>query len=162
MGAGHGVRHCNKPQTVYNLTVDGTHTYYVLAGPTSLLVHNCPPYDYGKYPEYHWWQYGRRKWPEPNGTLRDLKGLATDDVNNSLESKEKQALMKKLRKKPYRVVKALNRPRNGVHARVKEYKPATDEGNHRVWMLQQLMEEGLLPEDTPIYVHQIQRWQGRR
>lgn len=30
---------------VYNLTVDGIHTYYVLAGDTSVLVHNtgCPP-----------------------------------------------------------------------------------------------------------------------
>ncbi|WP_307874373.1 DNRLRE domain-containing protein [Frankia nepalensis] len=28
-------------QTVYNLTVDSLHTYYVLAGDTSVLVHNC-------------------------------------------------------------------------------------------------------------------------
>lgn len=27
--------------TVYNLTVTGIHTYYVLAGDTSVLVHNC-------------------------------------------------------------------------------------------------------------------------
>jgi hypothetical protein len=26
----------------YNLTVDGLHTYYVLAGSSPLLVHNCP------------------------------------------------------------------------------------------------------------------------
>ena len=29
------------PTTVYNLSVVGIHTYYVLAGPTPLLVHNC-------------------------------------------------------------------------------------------------------------------------
>ncbi|MEU8286703.1 DNRLRE domain-containing protein [Micromonospora sp. NPDC048905] len=29
--------------TVYNLTVDDIHTYYVLAGTTSVLVHNCTP-----------------------------------------------------------------------------------------------------------------------
>jgi hypothetical protein len=28
-------------QRVYNLTVDGTHTYYVVAGTTQVLVHNC-------------------------------------------------------------------------------------------------------------------------
>ncbi|MFI5837254.1 LamG-like jellyroll fold domain-containing protein [Micromonospora sp. NPDC051300] len=28
-------------QTVYNLTVDGLHTYYVVAGNSSVLVHNC-------------------------------------------------------------------------------------------------------------------------
>ncbi|MBZ2406783.1 hypothetical protein HX747_29955 [Streptomyces sp. L06] len=27
----------------YNLTVEGLHTYYVLAGATPVLVHNCPP-----------------------------------------------------------------------------------------------------------------------
>jgi hypothetical protein len=29
-------------QHVYNLTVDGLHTYYVLAGSKPVLVHNCP------------------------------------------------------------------------------------------------------------------------
>ncbi|WP_052744834.1 LamG-like jellyroll fold domain-containing protein [Micromonospora sp. HK10] len=32
-------------QTVYNLTVDGLHTYYVIAGETPVLVHNCGPDD---------------------------------------------------------------------------------------------------------------------
>jgi RHS repeat-associated protein len=30
-----------QPTTVHNLTVEGTHTYYVLAGGTPVLVHNC-------------------------------------------------------------------------------------------------------------------------
>ena len=33
--------HTALPQTAYNLTVDQTHTYYVLAGTTPVLVHNC-------------------------------------------------------------------------------------------------------------------------
>jgi hypothetical protein len=34
---------------MYDLTVDGSHTFYVLAGATSLLVHNCPgPSDFEK------------------------------------------------------------------------------------------------------------------
>ncbi|MFF7159617.1 RHS repeat-associated core domain-containing protein [Streptomyces sp. NPDC008139] len=36
------VRHRMQHTTVYNLTVDGPHTYYVLAGSAALLVHNCP------------------------------------------------------------------------------------------------------------------------
>jgi hypothetical protein len=28
-------------RTVYNLTVDGVHTYYVVAGDAPVLVHNC-------------------------------------------------------------------------------------------------------------------------
>ncbi|MEU9744287.1 RHS repeat-associated core domain-containing protein [Streptomyces niveus] len=35
------VTHRAESTTVYNLTVDDIHTYYVLAGATSLLVHNC-------------------------------------------------------------------------------------------------------------------------
>ncbi|MGN9813525.1 LamG-like jellyroll fold domain-containing protein [Micromonospora sp. BQ11] len=34
-------RHYNRSQQAYNLTVDGTHTYYVVAGDTPVLVHNC-------------------------------------------------------------------------------------------------------------------------
>ncbi|MGW2722394.1 RHS repeat-associated core domain-containing protein [Streptomyces sp. NPDC001492] len=35
------IRHHTQQASVYNLTVDDLHTYYVLAGTTSLLVHNC-------------------------------------------------------------------------------------------------------------------------
>lgn len=31
-----------------NLTVDDTHTYYVIVGTTQVLVHNCPPTEYDK------------------------------------------------------------------------------------------------------------------
>ncbi|OLF05402.1 hypothetical protein BU204_37190 [Actinophytocola xanthii] len=36
------VRHHSQYQKVYNLTVSDIHAYYVLAGDTALLVHNCP------------------------------------------------------------------------------------------------------------------------
>ncbi|MFJ1754566.1 polymorphic toxin-type HINT domain-containing protein [Kitasatospora sp. NPDC088134] len=36
------VRSYTKPVFTYNLTVDQLHTYYVLAGPTAVLVHNAP------------------------------------------------------------------------------------------------------------------------
>ncbi|MBA5224554.1 hypothetical protein H1X69_24590 [Streptomyces griseoaurantiacus] len=36
-----GARHYSKIQETRNLTVDGSHTYYVLAGQTPVLVHNC-------------------------------------------------------------------------------------------------------------------------
>ncbi|MFB6568796.1 polymorphic toxin-type HINT domain-containing protein [Streptomyces noursei] len=35
-----GVRHFRKQQQTHDLTVEGTHTYYVLAGETPVLVHN--------------------------------------------------------------------------------------------------------------------------
>ncbi|MEV0387957.1 SpvB/TcaC N-terminal domain-containing protein [Nonomuraea sp. NPDC050643] len=38
-------------QRVHNLTVEGLHTYYVVAGGTPVLVHNSPPCPRGKAPE---------------------------------------------------------------------------------------------------------------
>ncbi|MFF4290984.1 polymorphic toxin-type HINT domain-containing protein [Streptomyces sp. NPDC001633] len=35
------VRHFHKQQQTHDLTIAGTHTYYVLAGATPVLVHNC-------------------------------------------------------------------------------------------------------------------------
>lgn len=35
------VRHFRKQQQTHDLTIAGTHTYYVLAGSTPILVHNC-------------------------------------------------------------------------------------------------------------------------
>ncbi|MFG3117513.1 polymorphic toxin-type HINT domain-containing protein [Streptomyces sp. NPDC048197] len=35
------VRHFHKKQQTHDLTLAGTHTYYVLAGATPVLVHNC-------------------------------------------------------------------------------------------------------------------------
>ncbi|MGC5040049.1 RHS repeat-associated core domain-containing protein [Streptomyces sp. DT190] len=37
------IRHRTQSVSVYNLTVDDLHTYYVLAGPTPVLVHNSNP-----------------------------------------------------------------------------------------------------------------------
>ncbi|WP_431776354.1 polymorphic toxin-type HINT domain-containing protein [Streptomyces cucumeris] len=38
-----GVRHFERRQRTYDLTVNGVHTYYVLAGATPVLVHNSGP-----------------------------------------------------------------------------------------------------------------------
>ncbi|MEU6352381.1 RHS repeat-associated core domain-containing protein [Streptomyces sp. NPDC047072] len=38
-----GVRNFHQSGTTYDLTVGGLHTYYVLAGSTPILVHNCGP-----------------------------------------------------------------------------------------------------------------------
>ncbi|MFG3044351.1 RHS repeat-associated core domain-containing protein [Streptomyces sp. NPDC048241] len=35
------IRHRDRTASAYNLTVDGLHTYYVLAGSAAVLVHNC-------------------------------------------------------------------------------------------------------------------------
>ncbi|GAA5056170.1 hypothetical protein HNP84_006982 [Thermocatellispora tengchongensis] len=48
-------------QRVHNFTVRDTHTYYVLAGKTPVLVHNATPCD----------EELARVWTSPNKTLSD-------------------------------------------------------------------------------------------
>ncbi|MDT0346331.1 polymorphic toxin-type HINT domain-containing protein [Streptomyces litchfieldiae] len=38
-------RHTSRMAAVHNLTIEGVHTYYVLAGQTPVLVHNCNGWD---------------------------------------------------------------------------------------------------------------------
>ncbi|MGK5545584.1 RHS repeat-associated core domain-containing protein [Streptomyces sp. URMC 127] len=48
------VRHFRKQQRTYDLTVGGVHTYYVRAGATPLLVHNCnKPLGFGGVGDYN-------------------------------------------------------------------------------------------------------------
>ncbi len=69
-----GNRSFTKRARTYNLTVDGLHTYYVLAGETPVLVHNsggCPEIGPG------WFPYGSGKipsgWSGPNMTKKFKK-----------------------------------------------------------------------------------------
>jgi hypothetical protein len=63
-------------QRVHNLTVDGIHTYYVMAGDTPVLVHNCDPI----------WTATRNKSSVENAYGHFVKhGGEFDDVQNSLQ-----------------------------------------------------------------------------
>ncbi|NUT51789.1 MAG: hypothetical protein HOV94_31530, partial [Saccharothrix sp.] len=46
-----GLDRYTRIESVYDLTVEGIHTYYVLAGPAQVLVHNCGPVLSNRYPE---------------------------------------------------------------------------------------------------------------
>ncbi|WEH33856.1 hypothetical protein PZB75_11025 [Streptomyces sp. AM 4-1-1] len=58
---------------MYNLTVDGAHTYYVLAGKTPILVHNCNEIFYRAMSEKEFNQLG------PNGgiTVKGTENFVT-------------------------------------------------------------------------------------
>ncbi|MEU3625873.1 hypothetical protein BS329_23665 [Amycolatopsis coloradensis] len=43
-----GTRSWSETRRVYNLTVDTDHTYYVVAGQTPVLTHNCGGLDWGR------------------------------------------------------------------------------------------------------------------
>ncbi|MFV8127734.1 polymorphic toxin-type HINT domain-containing protein [Streptomyces syringium] len=72
------VRHFRKQQRTHDLTVNSTHTYYVLAGSAPVLVHNCPGGGFlGKF-------FGKRaklEAPEANATVGKLRGIAHDNVD---------------------------------------------------------------------------------
>jgi hypothetical protein len=51
-----------------------------------------------------------------------------------------------------KLVKALNRPKDGVHARLRNGSRTADEGNHRIHVLLELAEGGYIPWDTPVFV----------
>ncbi|WP_330264770.1 RHS repeat-associated core domain-containing protein [Streptomyces griseorubiginosus] len=60
-----GVRSFHQHGTTYDLTVGTLHTYYVLAGDTPLLVHNCPTGGAADLPDF-----------DPNGIPRHQPGAA--------------------------------------------------------------------------------------
>jgi hypothetical protein len=60
-----GVRNFHQHSTTYDLTVGTLHTYYVLAGGTPLLVHNCPTGGAGDLPDF-----------DPSGIPRHQPGAA--------------------------------------------------------------------------------------
>ncbi|MFD3682358.1 polymorphic toxin-type HINT domain-containing protein [Streptomyces sp. NPDC058613] len=65
------VKRWESPQTtVYNLTVTDLHTYYVLAGATPVLVHNCPTAGTGKAPRTPDGKFSKRNGePGTDGSL---------------------------------------------------------------------------------------------
>ncbi|WP_392668702.1 RHS repeat-associated core domain-containing protein [Streptomyces sp. LN785] len=60
-----GVRNFHQHSTTYDLTVGTLHTYYVLAGATPLLVHNCPTGGAADLPDF-----------DPSGIPRHQPGAA--------------------------------------------------------------------------------------
>ncbi|MGW0831987.1 RHS repeat-associated core domain-containing protein [Streptomyces prunicolor] len=60
-----GVRNFHRHSTTYDLTVGTLHTYYVLAGSTPLLVHNCPTGGAADLPDF-----------DPSGVPRHQPGAA--------------------------------------------------------------------------------------
>ena len=144
------VRNHVRAQVMYDLTVDDIHTYYVLAGNTSVLVHNC-------YPKFNWFERNiLRREPAPNGTIRDLDGVATPDVNRSALSRTKQ--LDASRRSITGLLNSVFRPRNGVYMQLSRNSFSMVEGNHRAAQLLALARARKLSLDTPIYVHGLERW----
>ncbi|MFB7677595.1 RHS repeat-associated core domain-containing protein [Kitasatospora purpeofusca] len=139
------------PRPAHNLTVADLHTYYVLAGRTPVLVHNC-----GEYPKFSWFERNvLRKAPAANGTVADLRGKTFRDVvPGDAESDGKLAQARNLAEKG-KLLDAIFRPKDGMYASLLSDGRTVDNGNHRLYYLFQQAERGEIPWDTPIYLYRL-------
>jgi hypothetical protein len=137
-----------------DLTIATTHTYYVLAADTPVLVHNCG----GEYPKFNWFQrniLGRQ--PEANGTVADLRGkIFRDVIPGNLESEMKLTAARKLASSG-NLLKSIFRPRDGMYPMLMRDGQTIDNGNHRLYVLRQLAEANEISWDTPIYLFGLGR-----
>ncbi|MBL6274852.1 ricin-type beta-trefoil lectin domain protein [Micromonospora fiedleri] len=116
--------------TVHNLTVANTHTYYVVARHTSLLVHNCPPGFFGKLfsgkPSPEDAMDARFRSEAKPVRLGDLRHVKTPDYGtpahkaNDVRDMHDDVLLE-----------AINDPNTKV-ATIRIYNGVVEEGNHRM------------------------------
>ncbi|MFF0773413.1 RHS repeat-associated core domain-containing protein [Nonomuraea wenchangensis] len=141
-------------QRVHNLAVADLHTYYVIAGTTPLLVHNCPPENPGFFKRF----FGGKKKeaisaPKPNATVGDLRRLQSDGSYDADKAEDMRAL------DPEDLIAAAQQTdlRNGMYI----YKGGNTigNGNHR---MRELLRRADIPgsgitDDTPIYIRGFDR-----
>ncbi|MBV2156474.1 RHS repeat-associated core domain-containing protein [Kitasatospora sp. SUK 42] len=139
------------PRAAYDLTVADVHTYYVVAGGTPVLVHNCAP-----YPNFNKFQrVFLRRQPEPNGTIADLNGKWFRDViHGNAESDKKLKQAQRLFDKG-KLLQSIFRPADGMYPTLLSDGKTVDNGNHRLFVLRQKAIDGKIPWDTPIYVYRL-------
>ncbi|WP_369182975.1 polymorphic toxin-type HINT domain-containing protein [Streptomyces sp. Y1] len=145
--------------TTHNLTVAQLHTYFVLAGATPVLVHNCP--GGGGFLSRI---FGRGSKAadivhEPNATVGDLRGIGHDNVDShgSWRSDPQKAGMARSMSDE-QLLKSTTQPTGGEFSLLRYH--AEDnymiEGNHR---MAELLRRAASPNhpgitfDTPIYIH---------
>ncbi|MFF4990180.1 polymorphic toxin-type HINT domain-containing protein [Streptosporangium saharense] len=137
-------------QRVHNLTVDGLHTYHVVAGNQAVLVHND-----GWNPFKKKAKPAEEPWPAiPNATVGDLVGLGLPDVDGSRTSKDKVADMKDLDDEE--LMQAVLQPHGGKSELMGLYSGGQEvaQGNHRAAELLRRAEdsESKIGYDTGIFL----------
>ncbi|MBN6052392.1 hypothetical protein JYK22_10660 [Nonomuraea sp. RK-328] len=136
---------------VRNLTVDGIHTYHVLAGDQAILVHNDNPWN--PFKKKSGSEEPSR--PEPNATIRDLLRYGRPDVDGSRTSRDKMADISSMQ--DWQLMDSIFKPHRGAvdYIRVGPDGENLENGNHRA---QELLNRAADPHDddwnydTPIYI----------
>ncbi|MEU8271717.1 RHS repeat-associated core domain-containing protein [Sphaerisporangium sp. NPDC049002] len=137
-------------QRVHNLTIEGLHTYHVIAGDQAVLVHND-----GWNPFKKKSGSAQPSRPEPNATIRDLLGYGRPDVDGSRESRDKMDRISGMQ--DWQLLDSIFAPSNGPvdYIRVGPDGRNLENGNHRA---QELLNRAADPHDddwdydTKIYV----------
>ncbi|WP_329428677.1 polymorphic toxin-type HINT domain-containing protein [Streptosporangium sp. NBC_01495] len=137
-------------QRVHNLTIDGLHTYHVIAGDQAILVHNDG------------WNPFKKKGapappsrPDPNATIRDLLKYGRPDADGSGDSLDK--LTKASKMQDWQLLDSIFEPHDGEvgYIRVGPDGRNLENGNHRA---RELLNRAADPHDddwdydTEIYI----------
>ncbi|MFF4342167.1 polymorphic toxin-type HINT domain-containing protein [Kitasatospora sp. NPDC001540] len=149
-----------EPRTAYNLTIADLHTYYVLAGTTPVLVHNCPP-GIGSI-----FKRAKQEGPAPNATVRDLASIEIRDVGGTAGSSTQMDALKGLSDDD--LLASVFTPKSGPKdvLTVGLQEKVLQNGNHRAYLLKAAADrhrrtgQGKITWDTPIYIRDYERWAG--
>jgi hypothetical protein len=108
-----------------------------------------------------------RRWGpyQPNATVRDLRGYHLNDVARPGDrkptwlaemSEKKMANVRAMRDD--QLIESINNPSKGWESVVSASRSrmTVDQGNHRIYELQQRVAAGRIPADTPIFIN----WTG--
>ncbi|MFJ3216604.1 RHS repeat-associated core domain-containing protein [Kitasatospora sp. NPDC086801] len=154
------IRSYTQQQRVHNLTVSDLHTYYVLAGTTPVLVHNCPAGGGGFFSRiFGGGSKAADAAHEPNAAVGDLRGIGHDNVDahgNWRSDPQKAGMARSMSDE--QLLKSTTQPTGGEFSLLRYH--AEDnymiEGNHR---MAELLRRAASPNypginfDTPIYIH---------
>lgn len=123
------------------------HTYYVLAGNTPVLVHNCP----AEKPGFFKRVFGKKEAapePAPNATVRDLRGLESDGGYDPI----KHGVMKSISDTDLIAAAQQTRPPHVMS--LYEGENTLMNGRHRMRGLLGRVDDpnSIITDDTPIFI----------
>jgi RHS repeat-associated protein len=143
-----------------NLTINDLHTYYVLAGSVPVLVHNCPSGGGGFLSRlFGGGKSGSSAAHEPNATVRDLRGIGHDNVDengNWISDPAKESAARSMTDE--QLVNSTTQPVGGEMSLLRYHDEDNYfiEGNHRAAELIRRADSDNYPgitDDKPIYIH---------
>ncbi|MFC6020041.1 polymorphic toxin-type HINT domain-containing protein [Plantactinospora solaniradicis] len=145
---------------VHNLNIADIHTYYVIAGATPVLVHNCPSGGGGFLSRlFGGGKSGSSAVREPNATVGNLRGIGHDNVDangNWISDPAKGSAVRSMTDE--QLIRSTTQPAGGDMSLLRYHDEDNYliEGNHRAAELIRRASSDNYPgitDATPIYIH---------